>query len=116
IDLQIYGTTASFAWNHERSAELWIGHRDRANERLVEGLMQSRSTAHYARLPSGHPLGYYDAVYNLFADFYREVASDPPEESPAVARPTFATGYEETLLFEAILESHTTGRWVDISL
>jgi len=116
IDLQIYGTTASFAWNHERSAELWIGHRDRANERLVEGLMQSRSTAHYARLPSGHPLGYYDAVYNLFADFYREVASDPPEESPAVARPTFATGYEETLLIEAILESHTTGRWVDISL
>lgn len=116
IDLQLYGTAASLAWNHERSSEMWIGHRDRANERLIEGHMQSASTARYARLPAGHPLGYYDAVYNLFADFYREVACDSPEESPAVDRPTFATGYEETVLIDAILESHATGRWIDVSL
>lgn len=71
IDVQIYGTQSSLAWNHETSTQLWSGHRDAPNQILFENpLLQNESTSRFARLPSGHPLGYYDAVYNLFREFY----------------------------------------------
>ena len=70
-EFQIYGSTCSYAWNHKRSNEMWIGWRDRPNETLIESpVLQDPVTAAYASLPTGHPLGYHDAVLNLFRDFY----------------------------------------------
>ena len=36
-EFQVYGSTCSYAWNHKRSNELWIGRRDKPNEILIEG-------------------------------------------------------------------------------
>jgi len=113
-EFQIYGSRCSMAWNHKRSTELWIGHREKPNETLIEGpALQDSSTATYATLPGGHPLGYHDAVLNLFRDFYN-VVKKSGETSP-VSRPTFETGYEEMKILDAIVQSDKKRRWVKVA-
>jgi predicted dehydrogenase len=102
------------AWNHARSTELWIGYRERPNETLVEGPgLQDSTTARYATLPGGHPLGYHDAVLNLFRDFYDAVRRSG--DAVPVPRPTFETGYEEMKILDAVVRSHKERRWAKVA-
>lgn len=111
-EFQVYGEQCSFAWNHKRSTEMWIGHRAKPNEVLIENpVLQDASTARFASLPAGHPTGYHDAVVNLFQDYYDAV--NGRENSP-VERPTFKTGYEEMKIIDAIIESNRKKAWVSI--
>ncbi|MBD3308794.1 gfo/Idh/MocA family oxidoreductase [candidate division KSB3 bacterium] len=113
-EFQIYGDTCSFAWNHKRATELWIGYREKPNATLIESpTALDPTTAGYATLPGGHPLGYKDAVLNLFKDFYG-VIKGHGEPATGLPRPTFATGYEEMKILQAILESVKARKWVQI--
>ncbi|MEI6150643.1 MAG: Gfo/Idh/MocA family oxidoreductase, partial [bacterium] len=109
-EFQIYGSECSMAWNHKHSTELWIGHREKANEILIESpSLLDKSTARYASLPGGHPLGYHDAELNLFRDFYNAVKGDAA--TAPVSRPTFQTGLDEMKILAAIVESNKTRSW-----
>ena len=111
-EFQVYGSRCSFSWNHKDSTRLWIGHREKPNEVLIENpVLQDPTTARYASLPAGHPTGYHDAVLNLFRDYYDAVNGS---DAPAVERPTFETGYEEMKVVDAIVESNRTRSWVRI--
>jgi predicted dehydrogenase len=111
-EFQIYGSDCSYAWNHKEATALWIGHRDKANEILIENpTLQDPATAAYATLPAGHPLGYHDAVLNLFKDYYEAVDKGGKGRE---LRPTFQTGFEEMKILEAILESHKKRSWVEV--
>ena len=111
-EFQIYGSKCSYAWNHKNSTELWIGHRQKPNEILIENpVLQDASTAKYASLPAGHPTGYHDTVMNLFRDYYDAVGGN--ETSP-VSRPTFETGLDEMKVVTAIIESHKQRKWVSL--
>ena len=113
IDLQLYGSKAALAWNHERPELLWKGERDQACEVLRENpLLQSPSTRRFARLPSGHPMGYFDAVLNLFSEFYAQVRGDRRARGQTPAPPDFNDGLDQMRIVEAVLESHRTKRWV----
>ena len=112
-EFQVYGSECSYAWNHKDATQLWIGYRDKPNEILIENAtLQDPSTARYANLPAGHPLGYHDAVYNLFLDYYEAVASGG--KSGSALRPTFETGLEEMRILAAVLESHKKRTWVQV--
>jgi predicted dehydrogenase len=111
-EFQIYGSKCSYAWNHKDSTRLWIGHREKPNEILIENpILLDPSTARYANLPAGHPLGYYDAILNLFSDYYEAVENG---DTPGRLRPTFETGYEEMKLLESVLDSHRRKCWVEV--
>ncbi|MBN2553902.1 MAG: hypothetical protein JXB06_14080, partial [Spirochaetales bacterium] len=111
-EFQIYGSECSYAWNHNEATRLWIGHREKANEILIENpTLQDPSTARYATLPAGHPLGYHDAVLNLFRDYYQAVENGGKASEP---RPTFETGLEEMKILEAIMASHRKRGWVEV--
>jgi predicted dehydrogenase len=111
-EFQIYGSECSYAWNHKEATKLWIGYREKANEILIENpTLQDPSTAHYANLPAGHPLGYHDAVLNLFKDYYQAVEAGGKGSE---LRPTFETGFEEMKILEAILASHKKRGWVEV--
>jgi predicted dehydrogenase len=115
IDLQVYGSQAAFAWNHENPSRLWIGRREQANELFIENpLQQQPSTARFARLPSGHPMGYFDTMYNLFADFYQAIRLKEAGQAPGYTWPDFQDGFEEMAIVEAVLKSHAEGRWVRV--
>jgi predicted dehydrogenase len=111
-EFQIYGSDCSYSWNHKEATTLWIGHRDKANEVLIENpTLQDPATAAYASLPAGHPLGYHDAVLNLFRDYYEAVDKGGKGRE---LRPTFRTGFEEMKILEAILASHKKRSWVEV--
>jgi len=111
-ELQVYGSDLSFAWNHCSSTTLWIGHRDRPNEVMIEGPnLQDSSAARYATLPAGHPLGYHDVVLNLMKDFYQRVDSASHEARNV---PDFSAGLGEMKLLESILTSNERRKWVEV--
>lgn len=113
-EFQIYGSQSSLSWNHKWSDKLWIGHRDKPNETLTESpLLQEGGTGKYATLPTGHPIGYYDAVCNLLKDYYSAVATG--KEPGPFERPTFQTGYDEMRIVEAALDSAEKRTWVDVA-
>ncbi len=111
-EFQIYGSACSMAWNHKDATRLWIGYRKKPNEILIENpLLQDPSTAQYAGLPAGHPLGYHDAVLNLFKHYYRAFENG---NKKGENRPTFSTGLQEMKILDAILESHKKKTWITV--
>ena len=115
IDLQVYGSEGSVAWNHERSAELWFGYRNEPNRIFFESPnLQAPSTTRFARLPSGHPMGYMDAVMNLFSDFYRAIELKRENKTPDFRHPDFKAGHEEMLILEAAIRSRKNGTWAKV--
>lgn len=115
IDLQIYGSNGSLAWNHERSAELWLGHRDGPNQIFFESPnLQAPETRRFAKLPSGHPMGYMDAVLNLFNDFYKALELREKGKKPDFRYPDFQAGHAEMLILEAAIRSRQHGTWVKV--
>jgi predicted dehydrogenase len=112
-EFQIYGSQASYAWNHKEATVLWIGHREKPNEVLIENAtLQDPATARYATLPAGHPQGYHDAMMNMFRDYYDELAGKTVAR--AAPRATFATGRVEMKILAAVLASHREKRWVEV--
>jgi predicted dehydrogenase len=103
LSFQVDGTERSLAWVSERPEELWLGHRDRPNEVLL------REAGDY---PPGHAQGFPDTFKALYRAVYRAVAAGGPPREPDY--PTFADGYDEALVGEAIARSHAEQRWVTV--
>jgi len=115
IDLQVYGSKQSLSWNHERSAELLVGNRDRANEVFIESpLWQHEESRKYALLPSGHPKDYHDALFNLFSDFYGAVEKNMAGEKGKINYPTFKEAAYELKIVEAAVKSGREGCWQEV--
>ena len=115
LEIEVYGSEASLIWSHEDPMRLKIGHREKANEVLLEGpQLQAKESAKYASLPSGHPMGYHDAMYNLFSDFYAGVANKQNGADVTADWPDFENGYYIMRIVEALVESSRTKKWVDI--
>jgi predicted dehydrogenase len=113
LELQIAGERQSLAWNSERPNELWIGHRERANELLLRdpALLgpPARAAADY---PGGHNEGYDDSFKQCFRAFYQYIEAGDWSAAPPF--PTFADGHRALVLGEAILKSHRQSGWVEL--
>lgn len=115
LRFEIAGSRSALAWNSEQPDELWLGHRDRANELLPRdpGLM-SAAARRFTGYPGGHAEGYPDSFKQCFRAFYDYIAAgDFTAPQPF---PTFADGHQEILLCEAILRSHHEQRWIPVSV
>jgi predicted dehydrogenase len=115
LELQVFGTKESYAWSHVHPNALWVGHREKGNEVFYESSqLQAEDTRKYAALPTGHPMGYHDAVYNLFRDYYEALAAKREGKPFTVRFPDFHTGHEAMCVLGAAVESHKAGRWVKV--
>ncbi len=113
IELQVFGSRESYAWSHVHPNALWIGRRDRGNETFYESSqLQDAATVRFASLPTGHPMGYHDAVTNLFREFYEAAAAKREGRPFQAAFPGFAEGHEAMRIIDAAVESSRAGRWV----
>ncbi len=113
LRFEIAGTKQSLAWNSESPNELWIGHRDRANETLIrDPSLLHDSARSISSYPGGHNEGFPDTFKQLFCSFYDYIANDDFTLPPPF--PTFIDGHREILLCEAILRSHREQRWVSV--
>jgi predicted dehydrogenase len=111
VQLEVCGTTASMKWRQEEQNELWIGHRDGANQVLAKDpSLLDADARRYAHLPGGHQEAWADAFCNLMRDIYGVIAEGT---SAGAARPpafaTFEDGYRANCIVEAILKSAQAG-------
>ncbi|MBD8066605.1 Gfo/Idh/MocA family oxidoreductase [Devosia sp. PTR5] len=113
ITVEISGSEASLAWIGERPDELWIGHRDSANEVLLRdpGLL-TPGAAMITALPGGHAEGFENGFKAMYRAIYQDVLAGSPSATPAYA--TFEDGHEEALIVEAVERSARTGQWTTI--
>ena len=70
----------------------------------------SPAAACYVVLPGGHPQGYQRCLNLLVADVYATVRTGEPTDGLA----TFVDGLRAAHINEAVLESITTGEWVEV--
>jgi predicted dehydrogenase len=111
LRLEVDGSSGSLAWDSERAEELWLGHRDRANETLLrnpallEPSAQARTT-----LPAGHAEGFAEKFRELYRAVYTAVAEGRMPSEPDF--PTFADGHRANVLGDAVALSNDERRWV----
>lgn len=110
LRLEVSGRLASVAWRQEQPNELWIGHHAQPNTLLSrDPALLDPSARGYTHLPAGHPDGWSDAFRNLIADAYAWIRRGGTPETKPAALPTFADGYRNSLLVDAMLKSHAAG-------
>lgn len=113
LRLEIAGSKAALAWNSEAPNEMWIGHRERANELLVrDPSLLGDYARQYANYPGGHNEGFPDTMKQCFRSFYGYIQAGDFDAPPTF--PTFEDGHKEILLCEAILKSHLEQRWITL--
>lgn len=110
---EIAGSKLALAFDSESPNQLWIGHREKANEVLLRdpGLV-SEAARKAITYPGGHNEGFPDTMKQAFKSFYDYVsAGDMAAPRPF---PTFADGHREVVVCEAILKSDREGGWVKL--
>jgi predicted dehydrogenase len=115
--LEVCGSKTSLRWKQEQQNDLWIGHRDKANEILQKDpSLLDQEVRGYAHLPGGHQESWADAFCNLMRDIYGFIAEGKgPGDPHPPAFATFEDGYRANCVVEAILESAKKGSsWVEV--
>ena len=111
---ELAGSRAATAWSSEDAEELWIGHRERANELLLrDPSLLGDDAARLTTYPAGHAEGFADAFAGLFREVYTAIGSGGPPPDPAY--PTFRDGHRAVLLGEAVARSAQEERWIDVT-
>lgn len=114
LRLELAGSGGAVAWNSEQPNELWIGHRQRANELLLrDPALVSAAVRPSISFPGGHNEGFPDTFKQCFRAFYGYIRQGDFAAPPTF--PTFADGHREIVLCEAILASHRQHQWVSCS-
>lgn len=108
--IHIDGSSYSMNWEQENADKLVIGSREIGNILRHAGPEMLRGSAKgYGTLPSGHPVGWADALKNAISAFYTAVSGG---EAPAYA--TFADGDYTVRIVEACLRSSKTKTWTEV--
>jgi predicted dehydrogenase len=110
LRLEVNGRAASLRWLQERQNELWIGRYAQPDSVLAKDpALLATDARRYAHLPVGHQEAWSDAFFNVIADAYRWIAQGGAAKAKPAALPTFADGYRNARLIEAMLRSHAEG-------
>ncbi|MDF4004432.1 Gfo/Idh/MocA family oxidoreductase [Luteibacter sp. PPL201] len=110
LRLEINGREGSVGWRQEQPNALWLGQHAKANAVLTrDPALLDPSARGYAHLPGGHPEAWADAFRNVIADAYTWIRRGATEATRPAALPTFADGYRNSLLVDAMLKSHAQG-------
>lgn len=111
--IEISGSRNSISWSQENANQLFIGHRDQANQNLVrDPALLAGKAAERCYYPGGHIEGWSEGLKNSIKDFYDclQAGGDPADYDFA----TFADGQQEVKITEAILASSRQEKWVEI--
>jgi predicted dehydrogenase len=110
ITFEIAGSEGSLAWDSEHPNDLWLGHRDKANELLIrDPSLLDPAIRSFASYPGGHNEGFPDTFKQLYRAIYERLAEEDFSRPKLFAG--FDDGHQELLLCEAILRSHREEAW-----
>jgi predicted dehydrogenase len=111
--LELSGSLSSLRWCAEDPEELWIGHRDEPNQRLLRGAVPGSPVATAGDYPAGHVQGYPDTFKAMHRTIYRAIAAGGPPVAPDY--PTFDDGLEQAVIADAIAASARDGSWAVVA-
>lgn len=115
LTLEVNGSEASIAWDAEQANQLWIGHRDRANEVLIKDpALMHPSAAAVARYPSGHAEGFPDTHTAIQRAIYEFIRGGGYESGLQPTFPTFVDGHRENVICDSIWLSAHQEAWVTV--
>ncbi len=118
--MEVCGSTASLRWRQEHQNELWIGHRDKANEILQKdpSLIDAGGRARTRICRAATRKSWADAFCNLMRDIYGFIAEGKkPSDAHPPAFATFEDGYRANCIVEAILKSAKAGGvWTKVTI
>ncbi len=113
LRFELAGSKCALSWCSEQPNEIWIGHREKANELLVrDPSLVSDVPRSFITYPGGHNEGFPDTFKQCFRAFYGYIqAGDFSAPAPF---PTFEDGHREVVLCEAIQKSNAEDGWVTV--
>lgn len=115
LAIQVDCAHAAIAWNQEQSERAWVGRRGGPNLELVrDPATLLPPAARLTHLPAGHPEGWFDALRNVFADFYAAVAARGSGEDHETNVASFREGHARVQLVEAVMASDREQRWMRV--
>jgi len=118
LRVRIYGDGGSIQWFQEEPEKITVIKKDGSLTELHRGYGSiAPNAAKYARLPSGHPEGWFEAMGNLYRSFSECVgAKKNGSFTPdMIDYPTVSDGVEGIRFVEACLKSQALGNvWVDL--
>lgn len=110
LTLHVYGTDGSLCWTHEKADILTLNRPDGGTEILHAG---SAGLTGPARLPSGHPEGFIEAIGNLYVGLADAIQGT--EGLIDVDIPGIETGVRSMAFIERALENgRTANGWLGL--
>lgn len=114
LRFEIGGARSALAWDSEEPNTMWVGRRGEPNLSFArDPALLSEGARAFSNYPGGHAEGFPDTFKQCFRAFYGYLDAGDFSAPPPFA--TFADGHREILLCEAILKSHRTNGWVDVT-
>lgn len=113
LNIRIYGETGAIEWHQEIPGQLILRYPDKPTQILNMGVNTANHTItghKYARLPTGHPEGLYEAFASVYRSFMGNIRKIEIGENPA--KPDYPSVYEgirEMLFIEAAVRSSEKG-------
>ena len=114
LTLEVYGARGGLIWSSEEPDQLVRLDPAATTAETIFGdpaAIPPASTL-YSVAPARHPEAWPDAWRNLLAPMYAHIRDGQPP--PPGAYPTFADGLRVAQLLEAVQDSHTQQRWIDL--
>ena len=108
--LEVDAAEESLAFDQEEPESLWCGRREAASLVKRDPAFLSAPAARLSWLPAGHAQGWGDCFAAFVADAYAAIREDERVDG----LPVFADGLRAARITEAVLESATDDRWVDV--
>lgn len=108
--LEVHGSAEAIRFEQEQPDKLWIGKQSGSIIHMRDPNNISGPAKRFTQLPAGHPEGYLDAFTSFMKDVDNAIQKQVPE-----GLPSFVDGVRSCRLTDAVLESASTGSWVDIS-
>ena len=117
LRIRIYGSKGTIQWFQETPDKITVIDADNTIREIHRGYGAiGKRAGKYARIPAGHPEGWFEAMGNLYRSFAQCVSAkkDGTFTAEMVDYPTVSQGAEGLAFVEACLESNQNGNtWVE---
>ena len=110
LKISIDGSHYSMTWFQEDPDKLLVGHRKKGTIMTYAGAeFMTGDAVRYASYPSGHPVGWGDALRNGIREFYSAISG-----GENINYATFADGDNIVKIGEACIKSNLNNEWVEV--
>jgi predicted dehydrogenase len=110
LTIELLGERQSMAFDQEQPERLRIGTKQGFMTEF-RGLETASDEGGLSFLPAGHAQGYQDAFNSFVSDVYRSIRGEAVD-----GLPTFHDGRRAAVLTDAVLNSHSTNKWIETPL